>query len=358
MRVLDSQTYFDGMRETSDLVKPVLINAYEITKQRYPFLAKAIDLHLQRRVASNQLLLRPHLVRLAYELLGADGWNNWIPVMAVAELVNISTYQSNSAFDNKLVSDIPVDRINQMICSFISYADAEKIILQQRLTDNQKLEILQAINVANKCIYEGQALDLNVLTVLNLSSFETVEEFERVYLERCCLIGGSLIKMCFSIGAILGNALPQADSLIKSLLKIGELLGIGGQIVNDLGDFSPAGVTYQSAYSDLREGRLTLPIWLIARNLRPSEFGDLATKAREGIVQDDVISSVMRKLRISQTVKAYANRYYRIAKALIIECKLRPEQRQHLLWAISILRTNKFFSSFNSSEGGDPNVRG
>jgi octaprenyl-diphosphate synthase len=78
------------------------------------------------------------------------------------------------------------------------------------------------------------------------------------YYEVIYLKTAALFRLCCSMGAYLGGASPAEISLAGDY---GKQLGLGFQIIDDLLDLvrEPSD-TGKSAFNDLREGRITLPL--------------------------------------------------------------------------------------------------
>lgn len=229
---------------------------------KYPLASNEFNHLYNKRIYGNSLLLRPFLSKLIYELGAKSDWEVHSRLFALVEVINISTYQSNLAFDNKNGINCELDKFNQIISSFFStFIFFDEIVISQ-YDDSKRLKIINATVKSLEEIYYGQYLDLNVLNFSNESLYHSIEEFEGHYKLRCQYLGSSLINLCISYCLILNDS--KIDEIRDELLKFGALFGLAGQILNDLGDITSKGRVYSSKrYSDIENERLTLPIFFL-----------------------------------------------------------------------------------------------
>lgn len=293
------ERHFQRLQETTDAVWPIILQHVnqEYARSGCEKLSPDMQLYFKRR--ENKKLLRPYLVRLAYELAGGKNWRSILDIMAAAELFNISTYQSNLCFDQKV--DFEYFRPeNQYISSMVTLSLAAKAITSQSgISPVAQVESLRLLAECNAEVYEGQFFDINVLSIDSSGKFLTYEFDERTgkyirllldkaggidvsvpegqhkdrkflnrysdsYLLRCKLIGGSTFKIAM-IGAI---AAAGETELVNRLSMCLVKFGMAAQIINDLADYIPldskkGGRPYADSYGDLKMGRLTYPTFLM-----------------------------------------------------------------------------------------------
>jgi len=97
----------------------------------------------------------------------------------------------------------------------------------------------------------------------------------------------SLFRWAMQAGAHAAGAAPE---VVDALARYGQDLGVAFQIVDDCLDFAgDTGVTGKALYTDLREGKLTLPL-LLALRREPS----LRTLVADAIADDDAVVEVTR----------------------------------------------------------------
>lgn len=227
--------------------------------KKYPLSSKEFNHLYDKRIYGNSLLLRPFLSKLIYVLGAKSDWKVHSRLFALVEVINISTYQSNLAFDNKNGIRNELDKFNQIISAFFStFIFFDEVIISQ-YDDSKRLKIIDVTVKGLEEIYYGQYLDLNVLNFSNESLYQSFEDFEDKYKLRCQHLGSSLINLCINYCLILNDS--KIDEIKVELLRFGTLFGLAGQVLNDLGDITSKGRVYSSnRYSDIENERLTLPI--------------------------------------------------------------------------------------------------
>lgn len=244
-------------------VKKELIPDFDAILERfnlkYPLAGKDFNYLYNKRIYGNSLLLRPFLSKLIYELGEKTDWKVHSRLFALVEVINISTYQSNLAFDKKNGVKKESDEFNQIISSFFSTFIFFDEIIISKYNNDKRLSIIDATVKGLEEIYYGQYLDLNVLNFSNDKLLDSFDEFERAYLLRCQNLGSSLINLCINYCLILNDS--KIDKIRAELLRFGTLFGMAGQVLNDLGDITSKGRIYSvDRYSDIKNERLTVPV--------------------------------------------------------------------------------------------------
>jgi len=199
---------------------------------------------------------------MIYELGEKSDWKIHSRLFALVEVINISTYQSNLAFDNKNGIKNELDKFNQIISAFFSTFIFFDEIITSQYDDNKRIKIIDATVKGLEEIYYGQYLDLNILNFYNDELLNSYDDFENSYTLRCQYLGSSLINLCVNYCLILNDS--RIDEIKDELLRFGMLFGLAGQVLNDLGDITSKGRVYSAnRYSDIENGRLTMPIFFL-----------------------------------------------------------------------------------------------
>lgn len=350
---MDRKIHFDRMRETSHVVIPLIKNAYTKIGLQNHSLLDSLNVIVGKRTNTNQCLLRPYLVRLGFELAGGSNWIDIAPACAAVEIFNISTYQANIALDSKIGICSNLQKNNQFISSMISLELSTNTIHELIENYNEKLisQVVDKFHMVNRDIYIEQFNDLNVLTIDNLNLSISEEEYLSLYLKRCENLSGKFVSLCFEIGCLLGR---YDDYLINVLKKIGIILGIAGQIVNDLSDFIPTNnftEVYKSYHSDIRMGKVTYPLFCLLKDGSDEQKLKLLNILNQQ-KQIDIreIKTIVEYWIQSESIKKAKKLILSLHKELKKEIRKikKTEYRNFLSVAFSILLTNKYLAFFRS----------
>lgn len=221
-----------------------------------------------QKARDTNTFLRPTVSWVTYLMLGGDKTklSELSESLAVPEILNSSTYIFNSVLDKKLGWDTDAS-VRQGIITGNLYRETAQMAVQNLegiLSHEQVNKITGRINEINAAIYQGQYLDTEVLTIANKDKFSSLEKFMEAYQQRNEGFSGSFYSFIPEFGGMLANAPAEA---LEQLANYGRIYGRALQIANDLGDvLIPANGTcdkpYKDRFSDLKNGKLTLPIYL------------------------------------------------------------------------------------------------
>lgn len=344
--------YFQEMRETSSLVVSSLRDVVARLVEDTPELRHSMDLMVERRTNAGRLLLRPYLVRLGFELLSDMDWRDVLKACVGAELLNISTYQANLAFDRKIRSEPTNEANNQFACAMLTYDASIRCFSESCAEIRPEVlpQILSVVHSTNDDIYRGQYLDMNVLSLCRLISDGDIPDYLALYTRRARLIGGSLIACCLRVGALLGGSNQRMQATLQA---IGEAVGTGGQITNDVSDFIPphllslnGSAAYRYAYSDLHNGRLTFPLydlWLKSPESRHL-LRDIADGRRLIEKDGETVFGLLSRIGTFDRTRRLVHSHYKMARRLIHPL---PERRAKRLIGVlsSSLPCNKYWAT-------------
>ncbi len=348
---MDRNIHFEKMRETSNIVIPLIKDAYSRIGFQNKYLFDSLNYFVNKRTNINQCLLRPYLVRLGYELSEKSNWVDITYACAALEIFNISTYQSNIAFDGKNGILSNTEKSNQFISSMISLDIAINTILKLERSFGKEVVslIIDKFHVTNSDIYIGQFYDLNELTIDNINLSISEDDYLAVYLQRCEKLGGSLTSLCFEVGCLLGGG---DNDLLNNLRNIGRTLGTAGQMVNDISDFIYSESEwddikgYEPSFSDIKAGKVTYPFFHLLRHIsgaqREKILNVLSTKQIDKILMEEITKSLCQYGSIEATRQIVLAYYKSLKKEVVKLPKLYT--RDLLSVAFSSLLTNKYFA--------------
>jgi len=341
------------MEETAGVVNPEIESYFEQYKKDKNFF-RILESLLKKRLKFPQL--RPVISRLSYEIVGGKNWKRITPILAAMEIHNMYLYFHNWIFDNKnsiWSGDLREVRkkINDAIIAAATtreiYSDAiDKI----NISPGQKLEIEKAFRKSVKETYYGQFLDVN-LTINRFNEFKSEKDFLKLYELKSKIQSGSFYSLSGYIGAILGGASKKQREAIKEICK---LFGTGLHISNDLGDFAPPkktkstfGKVYQDQLADIRENRLTFPVFSVLKNGSQKEKEALLKMVGNYNPTKKEVLAAIKSIHLTGTFsycKKYIRGYYEDAEKLLHENFGKSRERDLFSVMLSVIRSNKFLT--------------
>jgi len=351
--------YFDYLKETASHIGPYLAKLLEPYRDQNKGLYDELMLFTQTRLA--RPLQKPALFRLCYEICGGKDWEQFIPISAAFELLNISSYQANASFDNKLGALSKEQKDAQFICSMVSREIATSALRDcSSLSDSDIAKLEASFGEINRQIYQAQYLDLFVLVVDNLDKYRSNEALYLSDYDHRCRMGSGVFnrEICLWGGYLGGGDQEQ----LEALRGFGEEFGTALHLINDLGDYAPyvdgqpRPRDYQDRYSDFRNGRLTLVLYHMLALSSPD-----TVRIVEGLCEQRACSSCDLQ-HLSHLVytngslgyaKAHAKEIYQRERSLIMPYSSHPLY-PILMQLLSVLRSNKYNTAFNIAfEGAD-----
>lgn len=344
---MDRKRYIEYLNETSRMVMPIIKASMEKAVLGVPELENHLFYLFKYR--ENRPLLKPTLFRLAYESCGGKEFEAYLPFAAACELLNISSYQANSSFDNKLGVLSNEDKDGQVMAAMITREIAAKLVYQisDGIIGEKKLkELAECISTSNLFIYKAQHYDLNVLSLSNRRTFNRYIQDKELYLHdyhKRCFYGSGIFS---GQVALAGAIAADADNVHRDAIReFGEIYGTALHKINDLGDFLPGeerhGRIYQDFFCDIRNGRLTLPVYELYTK-HNNAYLEIINSLNEENPNYEKVHSIFTSLNIVDIVKKDAKRSYNAAKRCLKNIPL-SEQKGGLFSMLSILKSNKYY---------------
>jgi octaprenyl-diphosphate synthase len=232
--------------------------------------------------------LRPALLLLSAGACGAQS-DMAVRLGAVVELIHTATLVHDDVID---AADTRRGRpsTNSRWGNHVSvlagdwlYMQAFNLSLRER-----SFHILDLLTNLTQMMVEGELLQLDHLGKIDLT--------EEDYFDLVNRKTASLFAVCARLGAVVAGAGDKAEA---ALGEYGWNLGMAFQLVDDILDFtSNAKKLGKPVGSDLREGKVTLPLILALEHCQPSERALISTVLRErayGSVALDAVLNVMDK---------------------------------------------------------------
>ena len=205
--------------------------------------------------------VRPALLLLSSRLLGHDG-DEEVTYGAVVELIHTATLIHDDILDHAslrrgqpTLNHLWGNNLTVLLGDWL-YTKA----MQMALAHNQ-IEVIQRLCDATLKMTEGELLALQRLGAVDLS----VEEYFEIIDRKTAY----LFSAACSIPSLIPPARPEAGQV---LARYGRALGTCFQLVDDLLDFTARETELgKPVLSDLKEGKLTLPLLLLLPRVQPAE---------------------------------------------------------------------------------------
>lgn len=228
--------------------------------------------------------VRPALLLLASRLLGHDGEEE-VTYAAVVELIHTATLIHDDVIDHAGLrrGRTSANRLwgNHRT---VLLGDWIYTLAMQLALAHDRVEVIQRLVAATLRMTEGELLALQRLGAIEL----TTEEYFRIIDRKTA----HLFAAACSVPALIPPVQPEAG---RVLARYGESLGICFQLVDDLLDFTGSEEEMgKPVLSDLKEGKLTLPLILLLPRVgtvrrrpieRVLEDGDFSRVAPEEILE-------------------------------------------------------------------------
>lgn len=239
--------------------------------------------------------LRPALLLLVSDMVGYHGRRD-VTYGAVVEFIHTATLIHDDIIDEAAVrrgrTSINYrwgNQVTVLIGDFL-YTHAMDMALRER-----DLDILQILIDATTAMTEGEILGLELNGRADLT---TDDYFNIVGRKTAALFGASC--------RIPGHLVNADEKTRQKLFDFGYDLGVGFQLIDDLLDFtSSTEVLGKPALSDLKEGKLTLPLILAQPRATEAERAAIARvlsdRSFDNVSSDEILDIVKRYDTVEET---------------------------------------------------------
>jgi octaprenyl-diphosphate synthase len=233
--------------------------------------------------------LRPAMLLLAARLLGHDGEEE-ITYATVVEFIHTATLVHDDVIDHaalrrgrRTIHELWGNNRTVLLGDWL-YTTAMNLALS-----HGNVEVIRRLCHATLGMTEGELLVLNRLGASDLSVAEYFDIIERKT--------ARLFAAACSVPALVGRHDPVADGALRCY---GQKLGLLFQLVDDRLDFTAReDEVGKPVLSDLKEGKLTLPLILAMPRLRAAERERITTvladRSFERVAPDEILELVQRE---------------------------------------------------------------
>ncbi len=161
------------------------------------------------------------------------------------------------------------------------------------LTGN--VEIVDVVAKLGGTLAEGE--------IRQLDNLQRATASEESYFEIIHHKTAALFEACGRLGALAAEAPAEK---VEICAKLGELIGICFQIRDDIFDYYDSSIIGKPTGSDMREGKLTLPVIFALKNNSNAEIDALAKKVLECKADEESINRLVEFTKTAGGI-AYAN---------------------------------------------------
>ena len=298
-------------REIFELVRPELALVEEELRRQSVSTVQAITEIGQYLQSSGGKRLRPALVVLASKLCGYEGAAA-IRLGAVVELIHTATLVHDDIIDEaglrrgRPSTNSRWGNHTSVLAGDWLYMQAFNIALAER-----NFRILDILIGVTQVMVEGELIQMGQLKRIDLNEDDYLE---LAYRKTACLFSA-----CLRMGALLGGMGEEYEIRLGSF---GANLGLAFQVIDDILDFtSSEELLGKPIGSDLREGKVTLPLIYLLPQCRPEEAERIALVLQEGgfqSVQFSEISEMIDRYEVLDAARAKARHFAKLAQSSLV----------------------------------------
>ena len=159
------------------------------------------------------------------------------------------------------------------------------------------VRVIRLISQLGQCLAEGELLQLS-----NISNEAISEE---VYFDIIHKKTGVLFETCAQVGVL---SVDASDDQVEWARKIGEIIGYAFQIKDDIFDYFDDPTIGKPTGSDMREGKLTLPVIYALKSTPNQEMENLAQRVKQGEATQEEIEKLITFAKENGGIE-YATQY-------------------------------------------------
>ncbi|MGZ8869394.1 MAG: polyprenyl synthetase family protein [Thermoanaerobaculia bacterium] len=293
-----------------ELIAPKLQLVEEELQRNFESQIKTISDVGEHILAGGGKRLRPALLLLVSDMLEYEGYRD-VTYATVVELIHTATLVHDDIIDEAELrrgrTSVNYGWGNELTVLVGDYIFMHSMRLALAEGD---LDILRLLSNVTIRMIEGEILGLETNGRADLSIdeyFDIASRKTAALFGACCRIPGYLVEL--------------PDNVANSLFNYGLNLGICFQVIDDLLDFtSSTEVLGKPALSDLKEGKLTLPLILTMPRATAREREVISrvvtSKSFDGVDPREVIE-IVRKYGAIEETRQIARDYAQRARAAL-----------------------------------------
>jgi octaprenyl-diphosphate synthase len=278
--------------------------------------------------------LRPILVLLASQLVGGVS-DATIRMAAVVEMIHAATLVHDDVIDiaktrrGRPSTNTIWGNHTCVLAGDWLYMQAFQVALRER-----NFHVLDLLIALTQMMVEGELLQLERIGKIDISEADYMELVDRKT--------ASLFSACARLGALMASS-GASEAMETRLGEFAWNLGIAFQLVDDMLDFtSHEKVLGKPVGSDLREGKVTLPLIYALETATAEERQLVATVLKDGNYDQAPFQQILHMIEARhgfERVRERAQSFTERARAIIGEFPDSPHQRA--LFAVTELVTDR-----------------
>ena len=301
-----ASTKFQTSKDIFELVRSDLAKVEEELAQQSVSSVRPITEIGQYLQLNGGKRLRPALLLISAKICGYEGASA-VRLGAVMELIHTATLIHDDVIDEAEMrrghpsTNSRWGNHTSVLAGDWLYMQAFNIALAER-----NFKILDVLIGLTQIMVEGELLQLNQLKKLDLTQDDYLD---LAYRKTACLFAA-----CLRLGALLSG---KNEGFEMQLASYGANLGLAFQVIDDLLDFTSSEETLGKPIgSDLREGKVTLPLIDLLARCSASEAEKIGRVLREGgfySVQFGEILDMIERYGILAAARRKAQRFATMA---------------------------------------------
>lgn len=304
-----------GLKQTFDLINPHLYTVDQRIKEQAKAFDPAIEGYVSYALDNGGKHLRPALAILAG---GATGkiTSEHIDLAIILELIHMATLVHDDIIDG-------ADRRRDQPTPNAKWGNSISVLLGDCLfshalklaTNFSNTEISRRIADAATEVCSGEIIQTQRRFDLKLSPAD--------YFRIIGMKTGALFAAAAELGAFISEASPASITALKNYgMKIGTAYQVYDDLLDIVGNEKEAGKTLGT---DLRKGKLTLPLLFLLQSARGQENEEISTQLLRG--EDADIDSIIEAVYRHGALKAAAKVARRMVQEANDGLSVVPENR-------------------------------
>jgi len=304
-----------GLKQTFDLINPHLYTVDQRIKEQARAFDPAVEGYISYALDNGGKHLRPALAILAG---GATGkiTSAHIDLAIILELIHMATLVHDDIIDG-------ADRRRDQPTPNAKWGNTISVLLGDCLfshalklaTNFSNTEISRRIADAATEVCSGEIIQTQRRFDLKLS---TADYFRIIEMKTAALFAAAA-----ELGAFISEASPDSISALKQYgLKLGTAYQVYDDLLDLVGNEAEAGKTLGT---DLRKGKLTLPLIILLQSARGQENQDISNQLLRG--EDADIEAIIEAVDRHGALKTAANTALRMVKEANDGLSVVPENR-------------------------------